>query len=215
MACAAVLDSSDLWSADLTPENIATEPDVLPLDVNLKGTAYFSRVALAYLHQKTADENKSLVLMASDMPPIGMTQSALYQASKAGVIQLMRVLRPIPGGAVRAPVRINCICPNVTVTPMTHGWLADTWAAEKLPLNSAEEVAKLIVTLASQTDVVGEDGQKQQLHGMSFDITGGVIWESETEYEEGVRTWIGPKGWESIVGVRNLFQRLSIPIWAK
>ena len=214
VACAAVLDSSELWTPDLTPENIAIEPDVRPLDVNLKGTAFFSRVALAYLHQETNGKDKSLTLMASDMPSIGMSQSAMYQSSKAGVIQLMRTLRPLPGGVTRAPVRINCICPNVTVTPMTQGWLSETWAKGKLPLNSADEVAKFIVTVSCQTGVTGEDGQKRQMHGMAFDITGGEIWESEGEYEQAIRAWAGPKAWEATAAIRKLFQRLGIPIWS-
>jgi NAD(P)-dependent dehydrogenase (short-subunit alcohol dehydrogenase family) len=216
IACAGILESVPLWSPDVTPDNIDVEPDVRPLEVNLKGTAYFARVALAYLNHKTTsttEADKSLTLIASDMPSIGMPNSPLYQASKAGALQLMRVLRPLPPGTSRAAVRINALCPNVTVTPMVQGWLTETWAKEKLPLNSAEAVAKLIVAVSSQTDVVGPDGQRRQLHGMAFDITGGEAWETEGEYEQSVCAWSGPGAWAATLGIRDLFRRLGLPIW--
>lgn len=81
------------------------------LDVNLKGTFFCIRAALAALR----DSKGNIVNLASDAGLIGDGDSgSVYCASKGGVVNMTRAmaleLAPI--------VRVNCVCPGYVETDM-------------------------------------------------------------------------------------------------
>ena len=82
------------------------------LDINLKGTFFCCRAALAALRQNQG----AIVNIASDAGLVGERGLAVYCASKGGVVNLTRAL-----ALELAPaVRVNCVCPGYTDTDMVR-----------------------------------------------------------------------------------------------
>ena len=81
------------------------------MDVNLKGVYLGCKYAIPHM-QKTRG---SIINMASEMGLVGSANNPVYSASKGGVILLTRslALQCAPYG-----IRVNCICPGATETPM-------------------------------------------------------------------------------------------------
>jgi len=90
-----------------------------------------------------------------------------YAVAKAGIVNLTKSLaRELAPG-----IRVNCVAPGVTVTPMgrsTTATLPTHYAETKIPLRhfaSAEEIARCIVFVASP--VAGF------MTGATIDVNGG------------------------------------------
>ena len=94
------------------------------LDTNLKGLFFYSQ-AVARVMKATPradDEWRSIVNVASQMGLVGLHRRAAYCSSKAGVINLTRVL------AIEwAPlgIRVNAVAPTFINTPLAAPMLAD------------------------------------------------------------------------------------------
>jgi NAD(P)-dependent dehydrogenase (short-subunit alcohol dehydrogenase family) len=81
-------------------------------------------------------ENASVVFVSSMSAESGRDRHAAYGASKAALIGLTRNL-----AVELAPsVRVNCICPGATVTPMLQEFLADYYGS-----NPSEELAQTML----------------------------------------------------------------------
>jgi len=123
--------------------------------------------------------SKSITLVSSIA---GITEAPglfAYSSSKHGVIGLMRALRPW------APplhgIRANAICPWATATALLAEGVRERWAEEKLPINSAEDVARQIVQCAA-------DGQ---LNGKAVFVSGGRGFDTEEGVDKTMGTWMG------------------------
>ncbi|MDH3467781.1 MAG: SDR family oxidoreductase [Gammaproteobacteria bacterium] len=82
------------------------------LDVNLKGTFFCCRAALGALREVRGN----IVNVASDAGLMGTPNSAVYCASKGGVVNLTRAM-----ALELAPdVRVNCVCPGYVDTDMVR-----------------------------------------------------------------------------------------------
>ena len=140
------------------------------LDVNLKGTFFCIRAALAALR----DSKGNIVNLASDAGLVGEHGLAVYCASKGGVVNMTRAM-----ALELAPdVRVNCVCPGYVDTDMVRRDFIeraeDPAAAEQAIVNHAPlkriatpvEIAKAIVYLAS--DDAG------YVTGAAFQIDGGT-----------------------------------------
>jgi len=81
------------------------------MDVNLKSV--FIGCKYAILHMKTT--KGSIINTASELGLVGSTSRPAYSASKGGIIALTRslALQCAPYG-----IRVNCICPGATETPL-------------------------------------------------------------------------------------------------
>jgi NAD(P)-dependent dehydrogenase (short-subunit alcohol dehydrogenase family) len=121
------------------------------LDVNLKGL-FFMAQAVGRQMRDQAPSGGSIVNMASQMGLTGYYDRAAYCASKAGAINLTRVLALewAPHG-----IRVNAVCPTFARTPLTERLLEDPATADELlsriPLGrlmTPEEVAAAVVFLA-------------------------------------------------------------------
>ncbi len=123
------------------------------LDVNLKGTFFCIRAALAALR----DSKGNIVNLASDAGLVGEHGLAVYCASKGGVVNMTRAM-----ALELAPdVRVNCVCPGYVDTDMVRRdgieQADDPAAAEQAVINYAPlkriatpaEIATAIVYLAS------------------------------------------------------------------
>ncbi len=138
------------------------------IDIHLTGTFRCCQGALALLGPSSA---AAVVNMSSVLGRRGVPRRASYAASKAGIEGLTRVL------AVEwasAGIRVNCIVPGYTLTPMNAeavrvGNLDIEQLATKIPLGrlaSAEEIAAGIVFLASS--------EASYITGQTLVIDGGL-----------------------------------------
>jgi 3-oxoacyl-[acyl-carrier protein] reductase len=129
---------------------------------NLNGTFYVLRAVRPLLH-----EGASVVTVASVAAQTGARQHAHYAAAKAGIVNLTKsVARDL------APaVRVNCVAPGLTQTPMGAATIAERGegdATAKLlarRLAEPEEIARVIVFVASPA--------ASFMYGATVDVNGG------------------------------------------
>jgi 3-oxoacyl-[acyl-carrier protein] reductase len=114
------------------------------LEVNLSG-AFFALQALA------VRPGGVIVTVASVAAHTGAPQHMHYAAAKAGLVNLTKSL----ARALAPQVRVNCVAPGITLTPMgqdTIDNLADDYAATSLLLKrfaTPRRMAQLIALVAS------------------------------------------------------------------
>ncbi|MGH6953799.1 MAG: SDR family NAD(P)-dependent oxidoreductase [Alphaproteobacteria bacterium] len=124
------------------------------LDVNLKGTFLCCREAIILMRGAGGG---SIVNIASELALVAVPRLTAYAASKAGVMQLTRGLAV---EHAKDGIRVNCVCPGPTDTPMLSRGIesmADPEAARRGQvegtlfgrLGRPEEIANVIRFLAS------------------------------------------------------------------
>ena len=145
--------------SDITPEEWRRV-----MAVNLDGVFYVTRSAFRRMQR----QGSGLILMTASTNGFrGHPFYADYNASKAGVIQLMRTVAAEGAPAIRA----NAVCPGYVLTPMQRREYTDAMLEEvnrSLPLGrhaEPEEVAALFCFLASD--------DARYLTGQCFTIDGG------------------------------------------
>ena len=151
---------------------VSTLPDVTDeewqqiIDVNLKGSFLMCQGAVELMREHG---DGRIVLFGSFAARTGgLRASAPYAASKAGVEGLSRHVAAYAGPL---GVRVNCIHPGFTVTPMTSilDETARAEAAARTPLGRAappSEQASMAVVLASDL--------ASFVHGATLDVNGGM-----------------------------------------
>jgi len=124
------------------------------MDVNVKSVYLISRLTIPVLR---AGGGGSIVTIASGWGLVGGPQAAAYCASKGAVVLLTKAMA-IDCGPDR--IRVNCLCPGDTDTPMLH-WEAQQLgvpvesllaASARRPLGRAgtpQEIAQAALFLAS------------------------------------------------------------------
>lgn len=195
------------FDVEMSIEDVEKEPSTAVLDVNLTGVLYFSRIACAYLSQGPS-RDRSLTLLSSLAGFEETPGLFVYQASKHGVLGLMRALRLYTPKVFG--VRVNAVCPWMTRTGMVAG-IEKGWEKAGLPINEPEDVAKIVVGLASASpsaalamlkNVESEGGSGRGLDG-AFN-TAGYAW-GEAESRDGINGRAiyveGGKGWDAEEGL--------------
>lgn len=138
------------------------------LAVNLKGTFLCVQQAVAGMSRA---RDGRIVTIGSDTGKRGggRISTSHYAASKAGVIAFTRsVARELAGGAIR----INCVCPGPTDTPM-HAPLSPEFreqVARTIPIGRfarPEEIAATVVFLVSDA--------ASYVYGETLNVDGGVL----------------------------------------
>ncbi|KAL4772944.1 hypothetical protein BDW60DRAFT_216162 [Aspergillus nidulans var. acristatus] len=149
-----------------------------------------TRIASVYLRQNRPEPeaDRSIILISS---VAGFKESPglfVYQASKHGVIGLMRALRLyLHGPASAHNIRVNCICPWMTTTVMVKG-IQDGWIKAGLPMNSPMDVARITAA------VLGD----ATLNGTSMYVEGGRAWEIEANLDRLEPAWLGEEPSKSL-----------------
>jgi 3-oxoacyl-[acyl-carrier protein] reductase len=136
------------------------------IDVNLRSSFLLAQGAVELMR---AHGDGRIVLFGSFAARTGgLRASAPYAASKAGVEGITRHVAAYAGPL---GVRVNCIHPGYTVTPMTSilDEAARAEAAQRTPLGRGcrpEEQASMAVVLASDLS--------SYVHGATLDVNGGM-----------------------------------------
>ena len=121
------------------------------LDVNLKGL-FFMAQAVGRRMRDQEPRGGCIVNIASQMGLVGYVQRAAYCSSKAGVINLSRVLA---FEWAEHGIRVNSVCPTFIDTPLTRPMFEDPEfkadVLRRIPLGrlaTVEDVANAVVYLA-------------------------------------------------------------------
>ncbi|OAP56326.1 hypothetical protein AYL99_09505 [Fonsecaea erecta] len=186
ISCAGIIEIGNWFDPHLDLTSVREVPNQKVLDVNLLGSLYFARIACVYLRQGRKDgDDKSLILFSS---VAGFKESPglfVYQATKHGILGLMRSLRlylpPTMG------IRVNAICPWMVPTTMTAG-IEASWRAAGLPINETDDVAKIVAGVACD----------EQQNGKAFYIEGGRAWEIEDNINRLEPQWLGEEQAKSL-----------------
>jgi NAD(P)-dependent dehydrogenase (short-subunit alcohol dehydrogenase family) len=143
-----LINSAGIWIEKPIAAMSEAEYDLV-MDVNLKGTYFMCRAALAHM---SARRRGVIVNIASDSGTHGEPGAAAYAASKAGVIMLTRTLAMDHGPD---NVRVCSVSPAIFDTPMLTKAIADaddpeayaSWQADGYPLGrigQPEELASVV-----------------------------------------------------------------------
>ncbi|KAJ5779886.1 hypothetical protein N7457_007606 [Penicillium paradoxum] len=203
VVCAAgIVEIGNWFDTSLTLETVRQTPSHKVLDVNLLGSMYVSRIASVYLrHNRGSNCDRSILLFScvsgfKDSPSL-----FIYQASKHGVIGLMRSLRNYISSPYKHYLRINTVCPWVTQTDSIQK-VETQWRGADLPINTPDQVA----TVATGVLV------DQSLSGTSMFVEAGRAWEIEQNITRLESEWLG----EAPSEVLALGQRLldDGSVWA-
>lgn len=158
-------------------DSLDQHPPELVLDVNLRGTLYFAHIALQYLGAGRDGADKSLTLLSSQAGFKETPGLFVYQATKHGVLGLMRSLRlytPATFG-----VRTNAVCPSMTTTQMVAG-IQDGWIAGGNPVNRPEDIAEVIcgvIRAGPETQTIWHDEHEGHQQTKERRSVGGVDWD--------------------------------------
>jgi 3-oxoacyl-[acyl-carrier protein] reductase len=132
------------------------------LGINLSGVFYLVQAVLPFM-----SDGASSITVASVAAHTGSPHHMHYAAAKAGLINLTKSL----ARALAPKIRVNCVAPGVTLTPMgqdTIESLPADYAENKLPVQrfaTPEEIARCIVFAASPI--------ASFMTGATIDINGG------------------------------------------
>ena len=146
---------------DITPEEWQHM-----LDVNLTGAFHLCQLALPGMIRRKAGR---ILTVSSMWGQTGGSCEVHYSAAKAGLIGLTKALAKEEGPS---GITVNCVAPGVIDTDMMAAFTAEDKAAlaEETPvgrLGSADEVARLLVFLASE--------DAGYITGQVFGVNGGLV----------------------------------------
>ena len=146
---------------DITPEEWQHM-----LDVNLSGAFHLCQLALPGMIRRKAGR---ILTVSSMWGQTGGSCEVHYSAAKAGLIGLTKALAKEEGPS---GITVNCVAPGVIDTDMMAAFTAEDKAAlaEETPvgrLGSADEVARLLVFLASE--------DAGYITGQVFGVNGGLV----------------------------------------
>lgn len=131
------------------------------MDINVKGTFLFSRSALKIMKQKMSGK---IVNVASQAGKIGgLIVGPDYPASKAAVICLTKSLAK---AAAPFNINVNSVAPGLIATEMTRNFGYDSASVPLGRIGTSEEVADVILFLASD--------MSRYITGACIDVNGGM-----------------------------------------
>lgn len=147
--------------------NISPEELNLVMGVNLYGTIWMCQAALPHILESSGN----IVNIASNAGLMGQAYCAAYCASKAAVINFTKSLAM---EFIKSPIRVNCVAPGGTQTPMATATVFPDAVDFKLvepymgfrPLADPIGVADAILFVASD--------EAAAVHGSIFSVDSGI-----------------------------------------
>lgn len=181
VAAAGIVEIGNWFDFGLTLQTVRQTPTHKVLDVNLLGSMYVSRIASVYLrHNRGPGVDRSILLFSSVSGFKESPSLFVYQASKHGVVGLMRSLRGYISSPYKHYLRINTICPWMTQTDSIKK-IEQQWTQASLPTNSPREVSTVATGILADAS----------LNGKSMFVEGGRAWEIEENIERLEAEWLG------------------------
>ncbi|RSL96348.1 hypothetical protein CDV31_013526 [Fusarium ambrosium] len=173
-----------------------SEPNLAPIDVNIKGTFYTALLGMQYMQEN--NHGGRIVLtssMAGYFPQFGLP---LYTASKSALLGFLRVMAVdcFPRG-----IAVSAVCPGLTRTSMIQTLLDkkeenvasvedrldelfNRFDSVGIPTQLPEVVAKAIVYLA---------GRGLRVTGQALYVQAGEVIEVEKEVQKSMPKWLVDK----------------------
>lgn len=187
--------------------NITTDTYELPktpthkvLDVNLLGSTYVARIASVYLrHNRGPSVDRSILLFSCASGFKESPSLFIYQASKHGVIGLMRSLRNYISSPYKHNLRINTICPWMTETDAIRK-IEDQWKQANLPTNTPRDVSSVAAGILAD----------QSLNGTSMFVESGRAWEIEENIDRLEAEWLGEQSSKTLAAGQEFLDDGSI-----
>jgi NAD(P)-dependent dehydrogenase (short-subunit alcohol dehydrogenase family) len=158
----AIAQAAETWggidvlhcNAGVAVRNKVSEQDAEGWDrciaANLRGVFLSSKYAIPYMLEKGG----SIVHTSSVTGIVGMRNRAAYSATKGAMVALTRNMA-LDYAAFR--IRVNCVCPGFTRTPLIQALLDDPDKAARLTklhplgrLGEPEDIASAVLFLASE-----------------------------------------------------------------
>ncbi|MFQ6125578.1 MAG: SDR family NAD(P)-dependent oxidoreductase [Candidatus Heimdallarchaeota archaeon] len=148
-----LFNNAGVWFPNTVVDCTEEEWD-LTVDISLKGTYLMSKFVLPTM---IAQGNGVIINNSSGWGIVGGPSAAAYCAAKGGVVLLTKAMAIDHGPQ---GIRINCICPGDTKTPMLtedaqkrgipwEKYLADAADRPLRRIGTPEEIAKAVLFLAS------------------------------------------------------------------
>jgi NAD(P)-dependent dehydrogenase (short-subunit alcohol dehydrogenase family) len=164
------------------------------LDVNLLGSMYVSRIASVYLRHNRGPGSDRSILLFSCLAGFKESPSLfVYQASKHGVIGLMRSLRNYISSPYKHALRINTICPWMTETESIKN-VEQHWKNACLPTNTVRDVSSVAASILAD----------KSLNGTSMFVEGGRAWEIEGNIDRLEPQWLGEEPSKTLAAGQEL-----------
>jgi NAD(P)-dependent dehydrogenase (short-subunit alcohol dehydrogenase family) len=120
------------------------------MDVNLKGVFLCSKHVIPHMQE----HGGSIINTSSVTGITGVRNRAAYSATKGAIVALTRNMAL---DYARYGIRVNCVCPGFTRTPLAEALLRDPEKEQRLirmhplgRLGEAEDIANAVVFLASE-----------------------------------------------------------------
>ncbi|KAJ5125140.1 uncharacterized protein N7443_008220 [Penicillium atrosanguineum] len=181
VSAAGIVEIGNWFDFGLTLESIRETPTHKVLDVNLLGSMYVSRIASVYLrHNRGPRSDRSILLFSCSAGFKESPSLFVYQASKHGVIGLMRSLRNYISSPYKHALRINTVCPWMTQTESIKN-VEQHWKNACLPANTVREVSTVAASILAD----------KSLNGTSMFVEGGRAWEIEENIDKLESQWLG------------------------
>ena len=156
-------------NAGVAVRNRVSEQDAEGWDrciaVNLRGVFLSSKYSIPYM----LDKGGSIVHTSSATGIVGVRNRGAYSATKGAIVALTRNMAL---DYARYRIRVNCVCPGFTRTPLLDALLKDPDKAARLVklhplgrLGTPEDIASAVLFLASE--------QASWITGQALTVDGG------------------------------------------
>ena len=106
-------------------------------------------------------------------------------------------------------IRINAICPLATDTSMLSRAVSTGWRKNELPLNSAGDVASIVLGLATGTYKSQGKEEVGKCNGLSVYVEGWREWEVEEGLYATGDVWLGKRPSERLIAGRRFLRSVS------
>jgi len=142
--------------------------------INLKSVFLMSKYVLPHL---IAARHGSIINTASIGGMVGVENGSAYAAAKGGVIQLTKSMALDYGPA---GIRVNCICPGSTDTPMLHGiWKEENPTGVPADIRQQYADGRPLRSIATPDDIANAalylaSDESRFVTGTSLVVDGGV-----------------------------------------
>ncbi|KAJ5261026.1 hypothetical protein N7478_011621 [Penicillium angulare] len=200
VSAAGIVEIGNWFDFGLTLQTIRQAPTHKVLDVNLIGSMYVARIASVYLrHNRGPGADRSILLFSCSSGFKDSPSLFVYQASKHGVVGLMRSLRSYINSPYKHNIRINTVCPWMTETE-TIKKIEQQWKQASLPTNSPKDVSNVAASMLADS----------KLNGQSMFVEGGRAWEIEQNIERLEAEWLGAGPSKSLAAGQELLDDGSV-----